>query len=267
MGRVLFLQSGRLELLFRRSLRPVHERELLKVLGFRRGAAVAALVALNLASARASSDQAVPLHAFSKGERFVYSRVITFRGAGGIQRERSTITLDVSDVSGASAAVRQRISVNGAPEKTRDIVASTDGRWSYPDHNSVAQDFATWDANQFGKAPGDPRPGQTWELDVPQSAMFVAGHAMVKILSVHDTQVLIEANGDSGRRDDAILDRDTHKYVPVSVRGTWKVNVTYQNGIVQEFHRSDHAHYSVNRNAAQTDDDTDVSIHLVSHAG
>lgn len=237
---------------------------MLKLFRFRSGAAVASLVVLSLATAPAS-NQPVPLHALSKGERFVYSRVITFSGAGGIQRERSTITLDVFDVSAASATVRQRISINDAPETTRDIVARTDGRWSYPDHNSVAQDFATWDANQFGKAPDDLRPGQTWELDVPQSAMFVAGHAIVKILSVHDTHVLVEANGNSGRRDNEVLDRGFHKDVPILVRGTWKVNVTYQNGIVQGFHRLDRAHYRVKRNAVQTVNDTDVSIHLVSH--
>jgi hypothetical protein len=207
-----------------------------------------------------------PLHALTKGEKFVYSRIITFRDMTGIQHERSVITLDVLALNGSTAMVRQRISVNGGPEKTREIAAGADGRWSYTDHNSVAQNFATWDANQFGPARDDVAPGQTWPVDVPKSAMFVAGHATVTVLRASDKRVVVEADGDSGRRDDDVLDNDTHKYVPVSVRGTWKVQATYDDGIVQEFHRSDFVHYNVNRNKAQTDDNVDVVIRLVSHS-
>ncbi len=223
------------------------------------------LAGCGLAASAAEINQPPTLHALAKGEKFSYARVITFRNSGGIQHEHSTISLEVMEIGASSASVRQRISVNGAPEKTRNITASTDGKWAYSDRDSVAQDFVTWDANQFGKAPDAPQLGQTWEIDVPRSAMFAAGHAIVKVVSVHDRLLAIEATGDSGRRDDNVLDRDTHKYVPVSVRGVWKVQATYQNGIVQDFHRDDRVHYSANHNAMQTDDDIDVSIHLVSH--
>lgn len=222
-------------------------------------------LAAALPSATALADHASILHVLTKGEKFVYSRVITYRETTGILHERSTITLEVLDTNGATASVRQRISVNGGPEKTRQITAGSDGKWLYSDHNSVAQDFVTWDATQFGRPPVDPQPGQSWELDVPQSAMFAAGHAIVKVVSANGGKVVIDGSGDSGRRDDTILDRDTHKFVPVSVRGRWSVRVTYQDGIVQDFHRDDRVHYNVNRNAAQTDDDVDVAIRLVSH--
>ena len=207
-----------------------------------------------------------PLHVLANGEKFVYARTITFRDTNGIQHERSVITLEVLTLSGSTATVRQRISVNGAPEKTREISAAADGHWLYTDHNSVAQDFATWDASQFGPARDDLQAGQTWQVDVPKSAMFTGGHATVKVLQASDKRVLIEANGDSGRHDDNILDSDTHKYVPVSVRGTWKTQATYDGGIVQEFHRTDAVHYNVNRGKAQTDDNVDVVIRLVSHS-
>jgi hypothetical protein len=206
-----------------------------------------------------------PLHALTKGEKFVYSRVVTFRDTAGIQHERSTITLEVVGFNGSTALVRQRISVNGGPEKAREIAAASDGRWSYTDHNSVAQDFATWDASQFGPAREDFQPGQTWQVDVPKSAMFTAGHATVKVVQADDKRLVVEADGDSGRRDDNILDNDTHKFVPVSVRGVWKTHAAYDNGILQEFHRTDFVHYNVNRGKAQTDDNVDVMIHIVTH--
>ena len=205
------------------------------------------------------------VHRLAQGERFAYERVITYRDAGGIQHERSAIVLEVVDAAGSPPLVRQRISVNGGPEKARQIKAAPDGRWSYADSNSVAQDFATWDANQFGDAPETPQPGRRWEVAVPRSAMFAGGRAVVSVVSVRDGRVTIEAAGDSGRRDDTVLDRDTHRYVPVTVRGVWTVRVTYEDGIVQEFRRDDRVHYAVNRNAAQSDDDVDVSIRLVSH--
>jgi hypothetical protein len=227
-------------------------------------AAVIALAMTAMGLMGSASEQQSIVHALSQGEKFVYARVITYRDTTGIQHERSTITLEVLD-SASPSSVRQRISVNGGPEKVREIKALPDGRWSYPDHDSIAQDFVTWDANQFGKAPADLQPGQTWPVVVPQSAMFTAGRALVKVISNHDRRVTIEATGDSGRRDETILDRDTHKYVPVSVRGTWTVRVTYDDGIMQEFHRDDRVHYVVNRSAANTDDDVDVSIRLVNH--
>ncbi len=207
----------------------------------------------------------IPLHVFSKGEKFVYSRIITFRDTSGIQRERSVITLEVLALNGSTATVRQNISVNGGPEKNREIAAAPDGRWLYTDHNSVAQDFATWDANQFGPARDGFQPGQTWQVDVPKSAMFTEGHAIVKVMQASDKRLMVEADGDSGRHDDTILDNDTHKYVPVSVRGTWKTQASYDSGIMQEFHRADFVHYNVNRGKAQTDDNVDVTIRLLSH--
>jgi hypothetical protein len=207
-----------------------------------------------------------PLHALAKGEKFVYSRIITFRDTNGIQHERSVITLEVLALNASTATVRQRISVNGGPEKSREISAVSDGHWLYADHNSVAQDFATWDASQFGPAREGLQAGQTWQVDVPKSAMFTAGHATVKVLQVTDKRIVVEADGDSGRHDDNILDNDTHKYVPVSVRGTWKTHAAYDGGIVQEFHRTDSVHYNVNRGKAQTDDNVEVDIRLVSHS-
>lgn len=212
-----------------------------------------------------AAPAANPVHVLATGEKFVYSRTITFRDTSGIQHERSVITLDVVALNGSAATVRQRISVNGGPEKTREIMAAADGRWLYTDHNSVAQDFVTWDASQFGPAREGFQPGQTWQVDVPKSAMFTAGHATVKVLQASDKRIMVEADGDSGRRDENILDSDTHKYVPVSVRGTWKTQALYDGGIVQEFHRTDLVHYNVNRGKAQTDDNVDVAIRLVSH--
>jgi len=102
-------------------------------------------------------------------------------------------------------------------------------------------------------------------VDVPRSAMFSAGHASIEVVTAREGMLTVEAAGDAGRRDDSILDRDTHRYVPVSVHGVWHVRVTYQDGVVQEYHRDDRVRYTVNRGAAQTDDDVDVSIRLVSH--
>jgi len=96
--------------------------------------------------------------------------------------------------------------------------------------------------------------------------MFAAGRAAVKVVAVRDSRVTIEAVGDSGLLERRVPSAGAERYVPLRVRGTWTVRVTYDHGIVQDFHRNERVYSTMNRRAAQTDDKVEVAMRLVSHS-
>jgi hypothetical protein len=203
-------------------------------------------------------------HHLVVGETFEYERMFTYELQGRKAKAVAHITLDIVQADASGAKVKQTIAVVGGKTTHRDIVVMPDGRWTYPDQNLVAQNFAGYDVAQFGVLPSDVRAGSTWEVDVPTTAMFHAGRAVVKVLSLSGDTAILESTGSSSPARDTVMDNDTHKAVAVSTYVNWKMTTTLQNGIVTAYERNDTQHIRV-ANSFNDQHEYGASLKLITH--
>lgn len=203
-------------------------------------------------------------HKLVAGETFEYVRVFRYELNGGKATAVARITLDVVQADGAGTKLRQTIAVVGGKTTHRDIVVGSNGRWIYPDENLVAQDFAGYDIAQFGTLPPDVRTGSTWKVDVPTTAMFHSGHAVIKVLGLSGSAATLESVGRSSPSHDTVMDSDTHKAVAVSTYVNWRVTATLRDGILISFDRTDTQHIRL-ANSFNDQHEYGASLKLVSH--
>jgi hypothetical protein len=198
------------------------------------------------------------------GETFEYERMFTYELQGRTAKAVAHITLDVLRADGWGAKVKQTIAVVGGKTTHRDILVTADGRWTYPDQNLVAQNFAGYDVAQFGVPPSGVRAGSTWSVDVPTTAMFHAGRATVKVLSLSNDTAMLESTGRSSPSRDAVMDSDAHKALAVSTYVNWKMTTTLQDGILTAYERHDTQHIRVAK-SFNDQHEYGASLKLIAH--
>lgn len=223
-----------------------------------------ALIGLPIPATSSTQESSAFEHKLVVGETFEYERIFRYELNGSRAKVSARITLDVVRAEQSGATVHQTIAVAGGKTTRREIVVGRDGRWIYPDENIVAQDFVGYDVTQFGELPPDAHVGSMWEVDVPTTAMFHSGRAVIKLLALSGGIATLESVGHSEPSQTTVMDNDTHKVVPVSTSVNWRMTTVLNDGILVSFERTDIQHIRL-ANSFNDQHEYGASLKLISH--